>query len=162
MSEWEQEALAKCTHQPLFYFCYLYDIIGAWPHNITLFEEFITTLTSHHSSIQVKHTKDTQQIHFLDLRVFFRSISATHRQKLTKVYFKTTDTHALLHKHSYHPKHTFRGIIKLQLICFHRISSEPIDFQTATRTLFHSLRQRGYCKRFLRTIKNDTLASLAL
>lgn len=161
MSEWERGALAKCTLQPTFYLRFLDDIIGAWPHDISLFQEFIDTLNSHHPSIQVKHTIDPHQINFLDTTVFFEPINATHKSMLTKVFFKTTDTHSLLHKTSYHPKHTFKGIIKSQIIRFHRISSRFSDFQQATQILFKSLRNRGYSKRFLRSIKNSTLAALA-
>jgi hypothetical protein len=78
----------------------------------------------------------------------------------TKVFFKSTDTHQLLHKSSFHPKHTFRGILKSQIIRFDRISSRNEDFQRATNTLFRALRTRGYSKRFLRQIKNNTLENL--
>lgn len=92
---------------------------------------------------------------------FFRASNTTHKSLQTKVYFKPTDTYALLHKSSYHPKHTFKGIIKSQLIRYHCISSNIQDFHASTSILFHSLRSRGYSKRFLRSLKNSTLASLA-
>lgn len=60
----------------------------------------------------------------------------------TKVYFKPTDCHALLHKSSYHPKHTFKGIIKSQIIRFYRISSKESDLQDSISVLFRSLRKR--------------------
>lgn len=161
MSEWEREALPKCTHQPLFFFRFLDDIIGIWTHSSQHFQDFINTLNNHHPSITVTHTINQNEINFLDTTVYFHPISPTQKIMRTKVYFKSTDTHALLHKHSYHPKHTFQGIVKSQIIRFHRISSTLQDFQTATRTLFNSLRHRGYSKRFLRTVKNSTLASLA-
>lgn len=161
MSEWEWEALAKCLYKPLFYLRFLDDIVGAWSHDISLFENFIKTLNNHHPSIKVKYTIDPHQINFLDTTIFLESINDTQKRLLSKVYFKRTDTHALLHKASYHPKHTSTGIIKSQIICFFRISSKFADFQVSTQTLFKALRLRGYSKRFLRKIKNDTLAALA-
>ena len=161
MAEWEREALSKCPLQPSFYYRFLDDIIGAWPHDIKHFTEFINILNSHHPSITVKYIIDPQQIHFLDTTVYFQPINTTHKSLQTRVYFKPTDTHALLHKHSYHPKHTFKGIVKSQIIRFHRISSHKEDLHIAISTLFHALRHRGYSKRFLRTIKNDTLAALS-
>ena len=162
MSEWEREALAKCTHQPLTYLRFLDDIFGIWHHDITLFSDFISTLNNHHPSIKVKYIIDPLQVNFLDTTVFFdHSINSAHTQLLTKVYFKTTDTHALLHKKSYHPKHTYKGIIKSQIIRFYRLSSKTTDLQASISILFSSLRHRGYSKRFLRQIKNSTLASLA-
>lgn len=68
----------------------------------------------------------------------------------TKIFFKATDTHALLHKSSYHSKHTFMGIVKSQLFPFHRIWSRWEDFQEATRVLFSVLSTRGYSCSFLR------------
>lgn len=80
-------------------------IIGAWTYDVSLFENLIKTLNDH-------------QINFLDTTIFLESINDTQKRILSKVYFKSTDTHALLHKASYHPKHTFTGIIKSQIIQF--------------------------------------------
>ncbi|XP_029282304.1 uncharacterized protein LOC115004773 [Cottoperca gobio] len=161
MSEWEREALAKCPHKPSVYLRYLDDIFGIWPHDAALFSEFINILNNHHPSITVTYILNAQQVNFLDTTVFFQQSNNTQNRLLTKVYFKDTDTHALLHKASYHPKHTFKGIIKSQIIRFYRISSKLTDFHTSTQILFRSLTTRGYGKRFLRTIKTTTLSSLA-
>lgn len=66
MSQWESEALAKCPHQPLFYFRFLDDIIGAWPHGEEKFTEFIDILNSYHPSIKVKYEMHPVQVNFLD------------------------------------------------------------------------------------------------
>lgn len=161
MANWEQEALEKCTLKPLVYLRYLDDIFGIWTHDVSLFPEFINTLNNHHPSIKVKYTLDTKQVNFLDTTVFLQETEQSHKSILTKVYFKPTDTHALLHKASYHPKHTFKGLVKSQIIRFHRISSRSTDLQEAIGILFRSLRQRGYSKRYLRDIKNSTLANLS-
>ena len=161
MSEWEREALQKCPLQPSMYYRFLDDIIGLWPYTLEQFQAFIDILNTHHPSITVKYEIHSTQVNFLDTTVFFQHIDTTRKKLSTKVYFKDTDTHALLHKQSYHPKHTFPGIIKSQIIRFHRISSSTEHFNQATRTLFTVLRKRGYSKRFLRTIKNNTLAGLS-
>ena len=160
MSEWEREALAKCTYKPLIYLRFLDDIFGIWQHDIALFPQFINTLNTHHPSIRVKHTLDPLTVNFLDTTILLHPLNTTHKQIKTKVFFKATDTHALLHKSSYHPKHTFTGIIKSQIIRFHRICTDKPDFHQATTTLFNSLKTRGYSKRYLRTVKNMALASL--
>ncbi|XP_041797348.1 uncharacterized protein LOC121609712 [Chelmon rostratus] len=160
MSEWERSALQKCPLQPLFYLRFLDDIIGAWEHGEEKFLQFIQILNHHHPSIKVKHSLDAKQINFLDTTVYFHNVNEQNKKLLTRVYFKPTDTHALLHKTSYHPKHTFKGIVKSQIIRFHRISSSPEDLENAISTLFTSLRRRGYSRRFLRSIKSSTLASL--
>ena len=73
----------------------------------------------------------------------------------TRVYFKSTDTHALLHKTFYHPKHTYKGIVKSQLSRYRRICTDEQDVEMATKVLFQALRLRGYSKRFLREIKKE-------
>lgn len=69
-----------------------------------------------------------------------------------KVYFKDTDTHSLLHRNSFHPKHTFKGIIKSQLLRFNRICSQPSSFMEATNIHFRAISGRGYSRSFLRKI----------
>ena len=75
-------------------------------------------------------------------------------------YFEPTDTRQLLYKDLFHPIHTFSGILKSQLLRFHRICNNKSDFEEAIQILFHSLRQRNYTPRFLRHIKNTTLADI--
>ena len=136
MSKWEQGALHKCTHKPLFYYRFLDDIIGAWTHDISLFPQFIHTFNTHHDTIKVKYSIDTTQVHFLDTTVTLEPHpDKIHKTHTTRVYFKPTDTHSLLHKHSYHPKHTFRGIIKSQIIRYHGICAHHTDLHHAINTL---------------------------
>lgn len=73
----------------------------------------------------------------------------------TKVYFKPTDTHALLHGSSFHPEHTFKGILESQLLRFRRICSRNSDIDEAKKTLFQALKGRGYSKSFLRKVRKD-------
>lgn len=91
----EREALTKYFLQPTLYLRYMDDI---WPYSNPQFSEFIIILNSHHYSNHIHKTLQTQ--------------------------FKLTDTHALLHKPSYHPKHTFKRIIKSQLLHFNVFAPE--------------------------------------
>ncbi|PJE77742.1 hypothetical protein CI610_03332 [invertebrate metagenome] len=77
------------------------------------------------------------------------------------MFFKPTDSHQLLHKKSFHPKHSFKGIIKSQIIRFHRICTRESDFNNAVKILFRALRNRNYSYRFLRKIKGETLKEIA-
>ena len=87
---------------------------------------------------------------FLDTTTFKGPTFSNTNQLDIKVFFKTTDTHSLLYKTSHHPKHTFAGIVKSQLLRFHRICTREEDFRSATKILFQSLSTRGYCRSFLR------------
>lgn len=150
MANWEQGALAKCPQKPTMYVRYLDDIFGIWLGSREDFGIFFKILNNHDSSIKLKVQIDQNSIDFLDTTVFRGPDFNKERKLDIKVFFKSTTTHALLHKTSHHPKHTFRGIIKSQLIRFRRICTRSQDFLEATRTLFRALRKRGYARSFLR------------
>ncbi len=118
MADWEQTVFYKCPKVPSLYMRYLDDIFGVWNYSESDFKHFVSILNTHHDSIKVKYNLQPEQIEFLDTQVFIRRENTEKWQLGTRVYFKPTDTQALLHKSSYHPKHTFKGIIKSQLIKF--------------------------------------------
>lgn len=160
MAEWEDTLFQRCPHHPAIYYRYLDDIFGVWHHDRQYFDDFLNLANSHHQHIKVKATVKYNSIDFLDTTVFSRLTDNGQKTLHTKVFFKPTDSHALLFKSSHHPKHTFKGIIKSQIIRFHRICSFEQHFQEATQTLFRALRPRGYSKRFLRSIKREVLRGL--
>lgn len=150
MAKWEAEALEKCPRKPLHYLRYLDDIWGVWTYSKPDFEEFIRTLNAHDWSIQCKYELDDNKIDFLDTTVYKGQNFEVHNKLDIKVFFKKTDTHALLYKTSFHPRHTYRGIVKAQLLRFHRICTRQEDFREAVKELFVALRKRGYSRQFLR------------
>lgn len=159
MAKWEKEALRKCPLEPLIYFRFLDDIIIVWTHGTQKFWEFFDILNNHHPSIKLKATISNTSIDFLDTTIFKHTLSK-QTVLYTKVFFKPTDTHALLHKRSFHPKATFRGIIKSQILRFRRICNLDSDFYSACSILFKSLQQRNYSKRMLREIRTEVLHEL--
>ena len=150
MANWEKEALAKCPKKPLHYFRYLDDIWGVWGGSEGEFDQFIQILDSHDPSIRLKFKKDKFSLEFLDTTVYKGPSYQVDQRLDIKVYFKDTDTHALLFKTSLHPKHTFRGIVKSQLLRFDRICTQVSEFWVAARVLFRALLKRGYGRSFLR------------
>lgn len=160
MSEWEQGALSLCDIQPAFYKRYLDDIIGIWSHELESFKTFFQTLNNYHPSIKLKHNLQLESINFLDTTLFFHTNTNGEKQILSRVFFKPTDTHALLYKTSYHPVHTFKGIVKSQIIRFSRICSKESDLFDAISILFKTLRRRGYSRSFLRKVEKDTLTKV--
>jgi hypothetical protein len=159
LAKWEQEALEKCPKKPSCYFRFLDDIFIIWPHSQEEFTEFFEILNSHHESIKLKASVQNQEIDFLDVTIFKGNRFEKDHNLDTKVYFKPTNSRLLLHKNSYHPRHTFKNIIKSQILRYYRICSGQKDFDQACTGLFQSLRKRGYSGRFLRTIKAQTLSS---
>ncbi|GAA6073207.1 uncharacterized protein LOC114459639 [Tachysurus ichikawai] len=150
MAKWEEEALSAWPIKPLHYFRFLDDIWGVWQESEKEFKEFVDHLNHFNESIKIKYSLHQSVVNFLDT-VTYKGDDFKNTHKLqTRVYFKETDTHALLHKSSFHPRHTFKGVLKSQLLRFHRICSNPEDFWEATKTLFGTLRKRGYSRSLLR------------
>ena len=157
MAAWEREVFTKCPSHPITYLRYLDDIFIIWTKSKQEFEEYFEILNNHHPAVKLKATISENSIDFLDTTVFKGPDFSVTGQLDTKVFFKPTDTHQLLHKKSFHPKHTFKGLIKSQILRFKRISSLQSDLQKTINILFRALRRRGYSNRFLRKIKNETL-----
>lgn len=155
LAYWEKENLVKCPLQPIFWKRYLDDVILLWDHPITDFDHFFQILNSAHPNIKLKSNIQHSQIEFLDVLIY-KGAHFQEKGKLdTKVFFKETDSHSLLHKTSFHPKHTFSGLIKSQLIRFGRICQHEYDFDEASSILFEAIKPRGYSARFLRSIKSE-------
>ena len=142
------------------YLRYLDDIWVLWDHGLEQFHTFFDILNTHNPSVKLTHRIEKQSIDFLDVTVFKGPNLIKNETLDTKVFFKPTDTHQLLHKASFHPKHTFKGILKSQLLRFFRICSQKSDFEDASSILFKSLRKRGYSARFLRYIKSKFLKEI--
>ncbi|PJE77741.1 hypothetical protein CI610_03331 [invertebrate metagenome] len=66
MADFEKEALAKCTKQPLVYVRFLDDIFIIWTHSRSDFDDFFDTLNNHHPCIKLKATISNDSIDFLD------------------------------------------------------------------------------------------------
>jgi len=155
MAAFERTALAKCDKKPSLYLRYLDDIFIIWPHPRQEFDTFFNIFNSQHERIKFKANIQESALEFLDVLVY-KGENFKNRAVLdTKVYFKDTDSHALLQKKSFHPKHVFSGIIKSQLIRFARICQHKYDFDEACDTLFNALYERFYSRKFLRNLKNE-------
>ena len=158
MAIFEEEVLERTDKKPLAYYRFLDDIFLIWPHTLDDFEQFFQLLNNHKESIKFQHTISDTSIDFLDVTLFKGNNYKHVRTLDTKVFFKQTDTHELLHKSSFHPRHTFAGIIKSQLIRYWRICSDTANFDIACSTLFTALRtKRNYSVRFLRQLKRNTV-----
>lgn len=157
MADWEESAFLECPKLPIIYLRYLDDIWGIWTHTREDFQHFVTNLNNHHPSINLQPVLHCTEINFLDTTTFKGPNFPLTGQLDVRVYFKPTDAHALLHETSFHPRHTFRGIIYSQLLRFQRICTRAEDRNKATETLFQAMRKRGYSRTFLRKIRKQVL-----
>ena len=141
------------------YFRFLDDLFFIWEgseENLLSFRNYLNSIIP---GISITLNWSRESINFLDTTVY-RFTGLDHLDTLrTKVYFKDTDTHQLLHKKSFHQRHTCRGVLKSQLIRLKRISSTKEDYDDTCHILFHALSKRHYSKSFMRKLKRDIWAT---
>jgi hypothetical protein len=139
---------------PILPFRFLDDVFFLWTGSVELLLEFETYLNNIIPGIKITLNYHHSFIDFLDTTVYkctLRNNTVLH----TRIFFKPTDTHQLLHVSSFHPPHTSRGVLKSQIIRYRRVSSTYVDFETVCTILFNSLIDRGYSKRELRKMKSQ-------
>lgn len=143
MLEFDERALNGFKIKPLFFFRYLDDIFFIWIGSLSELLEYEVYLNSLIPGIKITLEYSKISANFLDTTVYKHTLN-NETTLQTKVFFKPTDTHQLLHKNSFHPKHTCKGILKSQLLRFKRISSSWADYTHTAKILFDSLSGRGY------------------
>ena len=74
------------------------------------FSVYVDIFNTHEPVIKFKTSVSISSKDYLGTTVF--KDPDKNKTLLTKVFFKPTDKQQLLHKHSFHPKHTFKGLIK--------------------------------------------------
>ena len=146
LEEFDHVATTGYQVIPLFFFRFIDDIFFIWTGTLDQLREYETFLNNIIPGITVTLNVSPTSVNFLDTTVYKTNPEVTNPNEvilLTKVYFKETDTHQLLHKDSFHPLHTARGVLKSQVLRFQRISSTYEDFSAACLTLFRSLKKRN-------------------
>ena len=140
------------------YFRFLDDVFFVFLGDVTELKNLENFLNSIIPGIKITLNYSVDFISFLDTTIYKHKNELDETFLRTKIYFKETDTHQLLHKESYHPKHTFKGIIKSQLLRFKRLSSTFTDYDNTCKILFSFLTKRNYSRSFLRKMKRDIWA----
>jgi len=137
LKQFDEKAKHGYKIKPLLYFRFLDDIHFVWLGTTEELKDFEIYLNSLIDGIQItlNYSKITTIYKIQDT-------AADTDILQTRVFRKATDTHQLLHKHSFHPHHTFTGVLKAQLLRFKRISSSFSDYSNnACSTLFATLRK---------------------
>ena len=98
------------------------DTLGPWSRLIWNFE----ILNSNSLAAKLTTRVEQHSIDFLGITIYKATPAKETGLLNTKVFFKRTDTHRLLHKSSFHPKHTFAGVLKYHIVRFYMICSDRI------------------------------------
>jgi len=146
---------------PLLFYRFLDDIFFVWIGTLTELRDYERHLNSLIDGIRITLNWSEESIDFLDTTVYKRADDDCDVLQ-TRVYFKPTDTHQLLDKTSFHPRHTSRGVLKSQLLRFKRLSSTKSDYDMACGILFKALAMRNYSRSMMRKMKRDIWNSSAI
>ena len=156
MASWESQALDSYPLRPLLWRRYQDDIFGIWTHGEAALKLFHSHLNSIHANI--KTTLDFgPSVHFLDL-----SISISNNLLSFSLFSKDTDTHLILPPSSYHPPHTFRGVVFSEILRYATHSSSQQDFQASFSSVSPIWRSQGFTRSIIRSTKSRVLAHLNL
>jgi hypothetical protein len=155
MHYWEKAVLSAIGLQPKFWKRYIDDIFGIWEHSEVELRSFVDTINNLNPNIKTTLVCSTNRIIFLDCTIF-----KSNNFLATKVFSKPSDSNRLLHPKSFHPPHTFKGIIKAQILRFLRLSTFVSDFQNSYSILKRSLLDLGYSRALIRQCKLFALKSL--
>ena len=140
---------------PILFFRYIDDLFWVWDGTEHQLQDFHTYLNSIIPGITLKLTYHKSHLNFLDTTVF-KHINPDGLTYLhTKIFFKTTDTHQLLHPTSFHPPTCHIGVLKSQLIRFFKLSTNPQDYFLTSKILYHALSTRNYNWTTFKKIRNQ-------
>lgn len=154
MEEVDEKAMAYRI-APLFFYRFLDDVFFVWTGTLAELREYEVYLNSLVDGIKITLNWSTTSIDFLDTTVYKNTDDPDVDILQTRVFFKETDTHQLLHKSSFHPRHTTRGVLKSQLLRFKRISTTKVDYDETCGILFRALAKRSYSRSLMRKMKRD-------
>jgi hypothetical protein len=143
--------------KPLLYGRFLDDVNMVWTGTEAQLDEFTVFANAIIPDIKITFTVERYCISFLDTVLYKYTAPDLTTRILTKVFFKSTDTHQLLHTSSNHPNPTFRSVLRSQFIRFKRISSSHSNYNQACRILFKTLTTRGYSKSAFRKLQREVL-----
>jgi hypothetical protein len=155
LEHFDNVACSSFHIKPLLYYRFLDDTFFIWTGTLEQLRDYENFLNQIIPGIVITLNVSPISVNFLDTTVYKSKLNPRETTLLTKVYFKETDTHQLLHKDSFHPLHTSKGVLKSQILRFQRISSTYKDFSSACQVLFKSLVKRNYSSRLMRKMKVD-------
>ena len=119
MGKFEREFLRTQTALPLVWWRFIDDVFAIWTHGEERLQMFLRELNNHHTSIKFTSNWSTEEVSFLDARVYIKNGRVE-----TDLYTKPTDKHQYLHTKSCHPRHCKRSIPFSQALRLHSICSD--------------------------------------
>ena len=146
MGKFEREFLQTQTALPLVWWRFIDDVFAIWTHGEQQLQTFLWELNHHHTSIKFTANWSTEEVSFLDTRVYLKNGKVE-----TDLHTKPTDKHQYLHTKSCHPSHCKTAIPFSQALRLRRICSEQNNLIIRSKELKQYLVKRGYSEQLLDT-----------
>ena len=139
MADWEHNMLKGTPLTPLCYKRFLDDIFIIWTHGEQHLTTFITYANSIDPSVQLEAEVNPKGVAYLDTYIYKGPCHQRTGHLDMRLYTKPTSSLDLLDTESYHPRSTFWGIVKSQLIRYWNISTNEVHYNRAVCTLIHNI-----------------------
>ena len=147
MASLEERALASWEGtQPLKWLRFIDDIFMIWPGSSAELNSFHSHLNNQMSSIRFTMEASTESAIFLDLRIYKGARFSEIGILDTSLHIKDTNPQCFLHFSSCHPFHTFKTVLRGEIIRALRCTSSPTVFTKILCQLLQKFRERGYPK----------------
>ena len=128
LEQFDEQARTGYRMKPLLFYRFLDDIFFVWTGSMEDLKEYEHYLNSLINGIKITLCSSDISVDFLDNTVYKQEENARTTVLHTKVFLKPTDTHQLLKKSSFHPRHVAKGVLKSQVLRFKRISTSYDDY----------------------------------
>ena len=79
MGKFEQQFLQTQDRLPLVWWRYIDDVFAIWTHDVPYLNEFIRELNSYHTTIKFTANWSTEEVTFLDTRVYIKKTEKWRR-----------------------------------------------------------------------------------
>ena len=106
--------------------------------------DFFTNINSMHPTFEFSIESSQQEITYLDLEIFKGQRHSETGILDMRTHTKLTDTFQFLHRQSCHPKATFNGFIKGEILRYIRTCNNKEDFTRKVKLFTEKLLARGY------------------
>ncbi len=140
---------------PSLWLRFLDDVLIVWEGPQLHLQEFARHLNHIHNSIKFTISIGINTVEFLDLKIHKGIRFETESILDIAPYSRACHTRQYLHFHSCHPRHTFRGIVRGEVIRHLRNCSDVQAYERAIQLLFDSFMARAYPLKMLKIWTED-------
>lgn len=154
---WEEKLFSNSGKKPSCWYRYIDDIFAIWPHSTSDIPSFIHFANSIDNNIKLTYSHSHDHITFLDL-----SLYKFHNSLKSRIHFKPSNSHAIIHRHSNHPRHTFNGIIYSLIYRWVALNSTYEDYKKTTKQPYRVWETRGYTRTMIRNTEKKVIKNLNL